>query len=108
MKTLHLEHKTKGEILKVTTEGLSPRIQIYKNLDSVTTPDKFTHPLPKGYPAPEELMYLLTTPMELNTTDSLYGLVIQATYEALIEWITKNPDADVDFGKITDWEIINE
>lgn len=107
MKIQYLVHNIENSILKVSVEGLSPKIRIYKSLDAMSNPDKFTHFIAKGYPSPDRLLVKLSTPIILNTTNSLYGLAIDATYEALIEWITNNPDLDPDFGKITDWTVIS-
>jgi hypothetical protein len=102
MATNYFLHKTKGYILKVDMDLICPKVRIYKSLDLMNTPDEFTSYKNVGYPAPDELLTILATPKLLNTTNSLYGLAKQATYDALKIWITNNPGG-VNFGSINDW-----
>ena len=105
MATNYLLHKTTGNILKVDMDLICPKVRLYKSLDLMNTPDKFTSYIALGYPAPDELLALMSTSKVINTTNSLYGLAKQATYDALKTWITNNPGS-IDFGSITDWNEI--
>ena len=102
----YLQNDSNQTVIKITAEGLAPRVRIYQNESALLTPDQFTKVISKGYPAPVELIELLSTPESFEEYNSIYGLTIERTYKALLLWIEKNPDADLDFGILEDWTII--
>lgn len=102
----HLKNKSDGSILKVGMDGVLPYVRIYRDENSISMPDKFTHHISAGYPEPDKLFAKFCSNMQINESTSIYSLGIEITQNALVEWITNNPNVDSNFGSIDDWEII--